>query len=96
MQRQTALKILKSHRHELQEFGVKTIALFGSVAREEAQPDSDIDILVEFDRPVGLFAFFRLQHHLEELMGKRVDMVTPAALKRQLRDRILKEAVYAE
>jgi predicted nucleotidyltransferase len=96
MHRQTALNILRSHRHELEQFGVKSIALFGSVVREEATPDSDVDILVEFGKPVGLFTFLRLQYHLEELMGKHADMITPAALRRQLRDRILQEAVYAE
>ena len=90
------MNILKSHRHELDQFAVKSIALFGSVVREEAQPDSDIDILVEFNSPVGLFTFLRLRHRLEDLMGMRVDLVTPAALKQQLRDRILTEAVYAE
>ena len=96
MQQESALDILRRHRHELQQFGVKSIALFGSVVREEARPESDIDILVEFDRPVGLFVFFRLRHRLEDLLGRPVDLVTPAALKRQLWDRILKEAVYAE
>ncbi len=96
MQKQNALDILRKHRHELRQFGVKSIAVFGSVVREEACADSDIDILVEFNLPVGLFTFFRLQYHLEGLLGRRVDLVTPAALKRQLRDRILKEAVYAE
>lgn len=96
MQQESALDILRRHRHELQQFGVKSIALFGSVVREEARPESDIDILVEFGRPVGLLTFLRLQYRLEDLMGRRVDLVTPAALKRQLRDRILQEAVYAE
>lgn len=96
MQLESALDILRRHQSELQQLGVKSIALFGSVVREEIRPESDIDILVEFGRPVGLFAFFRLQHRLEDLLGKRVDLVTPPALKRQLRDRILKEAVYAE
>jgi len=96
MQRQIALDILRKHRDELRQFGVKSIDVFGSVVRGEARSDSDIDILVEFDFPVGLLTFFRLQHHLEDLLGRRVDLATPAALKRQLRDRILKEAVYAE
>jgi len=89
------LEILNSHREELREFGVKSIALFGSAAKGEARPDSDIDILVELDSPVGIFAFLRLQHHLEELLGRRVDLVTPAALKRQFRDQVLREAIYA-
>jgi predicted nucleotidyltransferase len=96
MQSERALDILSKHRNELQQFGVKPIALFGSVVQGEAQDESDIDILVEFERPVGLFAFLRLRHRLEDLLGRRVDLVTPAALKRQLRGRILKEAVYAE
>jgi predicted nucleotidyltransferase len=96
MEHEKALDILSKHRHELRQVGVKSIALFGSVVRREDKPGSDIDLLVEFDRPVGLLTFLRLQHRLEDLLGRRVDLVTPAALKRQLRDRILKEAVYAE
>ena len=96
MQKQIALDILRKHRHELRQFGIKPIAVFGSVVREEACSDSDIDILVEFNLPVGLLTFFRLQQHLEGLFGRRVDLAAPAALKRQLRDRILKEPVYAE
>jgi uncharacterized protein len=95
MQQEGALGILSKHRHELKGFGVKSIALFGSAARGEAQRESDIDILVEFDGAVGFLKFLQLQHRLEELLGKRVDLVTQAALKRQFRDQILKEAIYA-
>jgi predicted nucleotidyltransferase len=95
IQQEGALDILSRHRQELRGFGVKSIALFGSAARGEAQRESDIDILVEFDRTVGLLAFLRLQYRLEELLGKGVDLVTQAALKHQFRDRILKEAIYA-
>jgi predicted nucleotidyltransferase len=87
-QRQTALDILKDHRGELEQFGVKSIALFGSVVREEARPDSDIDILVEFERPVGLLTFLRLRNRLQDLMGNRVDMAPPGALRKVLRDRM--------
>jgi uncharacterized protein len=96
MQLEKTLDILRDRRQELQQFGVKSIALFGSVLREEIRPDGDIDILVEFDRPVGLFTFLRLRYRLENLMGRRIDLVTPPALKRQLRERILEEAVYAD
>jgi uncharacterized protein len=95
MQQEGTLNILNKHRHELEAFGVKSIALFGSAARGEAQLESDIDILVEFERAIGLLKFLKLRHRLEELLGKRVDLVTQAALKRQFRDRILKEAIYA-
>lgn len=59
------------------------------------RPDSDVDLLVEFSRPIGLFEFVRLQRELSQILGHRVDLVTPAALKPQLRDRILGEAVVA-
>jgi uncharacterized protein len=88
------LDILSSHRQELQELGVKTIALFGPVVRGEDHSESDFDVLVEFERPIGIFELLRLRHRLEELLGRRVDLVTPTAIKRQLRDRILNEAVY--
>ena len=61
MKRDEVLKILADHRDELrQQFGVKSLALFGSVARDEATETSDVDLLVEFERPVGLFGLFAL------------------------------------
>ena len=98
MRNRAVLEILAEHKEELNEFGVKSLALFGSAARGEQTPQSDVDLLVEFDPragTIGLLAFVRLQHRLEELLGMRVDLVTRKALKRQLRDRILKEAIYA-
>jgi predicted nucleotidyltransferase len=98
MGRDEILEILASHRAEFEQFGVKSVALFGSVARGEGTSNSDVDILVEFDpavRGIGLLAFARLRFRLENLLGRRVDLVTPKALKRQLRDGILKEAIYA-
>ena len=95
MNRQQALDILRSHRAELKEFAVKSLSLFGSVARDEGTAVSDVDLLVEFDRPVGLFAFIRLQQFLTQLLGCRVDLATPDALKPALRESILKEAIRA-
>jgi hypothetical protein len=74
---------------------VSTLSLFGSVARGEAEEDRDVDLLVEFSRPIGFFEFVRLKRALEEILGRRVDLATPRSLKPQLRDRILKEAVRA-
>jgi len=74
---------------------VQSLSIFGSVARDEAGPDSDIDLLVEFDRPVGLFAFVRTQQYLEQILGSRVDLVTPDALRREFRETVLREAVRA-
>jgi len=89
------LEILRRHQAELREAGVKSLKLFGSVTRGEARPESDIDILVEFVRPVGLLAFVRLKQRLSDLLGRPVDLVTPGALKSTLREDILNEAQNA-
>jgi predicted nucleotidyltransferase len=68
--------------------------VFGSLARGEATPASDIDLLVEFDRPVGLFEFIRLKLYLEDLTGRGVDLVTPDAIRPAMRAGILNEAVH--
>ncbi len=87
--------ILKQHQIEFEEqYGVKRLAIFGSVARDEASPASDIDLLVEFGRPVGLFGLFALQDRLEEIFDCKVDLGTPDSLKPRLRDKVLKEAIY--
>jgi len=86
--------MLHEKRGELAEkYGVKSLALFGSVARDEAHPDSDVDLLVEFDRPVGLFAFIGLQQFLETLLGCKVDLGTPRSLKPRVKERVLQEAI---
>lgn len=95
MSRQQVLSTLRAHREALEErFGVARLSLFGSVARDEAVPGSDVDLLVEFDRPVGLFLFLELQHHLETLCGCAVDLGTPQSLKPRLRARVMAEAVH--
>jgi predicted nucleotidyltransferase len=86
---------LAGARSELTALGVRSLDLFGSVARGEAGKESDVDLLVDFDQPIGLFHFFRVQRRLEEILGTRVDLVMRDAVKRQLRDRIFAEAVRA-
>jgi uncharacterized protein len=85
--------LMKHHQEDLHQRGVKSLAVFGSLARGEATPASDIDVLVEFDRPVGLFEFIRLKLYLEVLTGRRMDLVTPDALRPAMRAKILREAV---
>ena len=94
MNLKTVSALLKRHQADLRQRGVKSLAVFGSLARGEATPSSDIDVLVEFDRPVGLFEFIRLKLYLEELTGRRVDLVTPDALRPAMRDEILSEAIH--
>lgn len=96
MQRDEVVARLQAHRSEFAvNFSVRSLSLFGSVARNEATVESDVDILVEFEQPVGLFKFIALQQYLGELLGRKVDLVTPDALKKQLREQILKEAFRA-
>jgi hypothetical protein len=72
---------------------IRSLALFGSVVRDEAGPDSDLDVLVEFDQPIDLFAFLELEETLAALVSRRVDLVSRAALKRHMGRRILAESV---
>ncbi len=94
---QETIARLNSEKQLLQQFSVKALYLFGSVVRGEDRPGSDIDVLVEFepDARVGLFTFSRLQRRLSEILGRPVDLVTPDALHKALKDRILEEAVHA-
>ena len=94
MNRERVIRILSERRTELaQKYGVKSLALFGSVSRDEASPSSDVDLLVEFDRPVGYFGLFALQDYLELLLGCKVDLGTPDSLKPRIRARVLGECV---
>lgn len=94
--RDPVIAMLRAHRDDFVLLGVKSLALFGSVARDDAGPESDIDLLVEFDgRPIGLLDFIGLKLRLEKLLGRKVDLVMAGAIKRQLRDRILGEAIRA-
>jgi predicted nucleotidyltransferase len=95
MNREQALSILGAHGAELEALGVTSASVFGSVARNEARPDSDVDVLVELRSGIGLIRFAQIQDYLETLLGRRVDLVTPDALRRQMRDAILAEAVRA-
>jgi uncharacterized protein len=95
MRRQEALTVLANHQNTLKTFGVKSLMIFGSVARNEARIDSDVDLLVEFDRPVGLFTFIRLKRYLEEILESSVDLGTPDSLKPYLQEPVFREAIRA-
>jgi predicted nucleotidyltransferase len=77
----------------LTRYGVKRAALFGSIVRGEARARSDVDLLVDMDRPIGLFRFVGLKQDLEKALGRKVDVVEYGAIKPVLRDRILGEQV---
>ncbi|MFZ3135831.1 MAG: nucleotidyltransferase domain-containing protein [Thermodesulfovibrionales bacterium] len=90
-----SVKILKENEeHIKKKFGVKKIGVFGSTVTGEAYEKSDIDILVEFRKSVDFFEFLDLQYYLEELFNRKVDLITPDALKPYIKDKILKEVIY--
>jgi uncharacterized protein len=72
---------------------VCSLVMFGSVARGEATESSDVDMLVEFDRPTGYFGLVRLQNFLKELLGREVDLGTPGSLRPEMKQRIEREAI---
>lgn len=89
------VQLIDSHRHELvSRFGVQSLALFGSVARDEADHDSDIDMLVEFSRPTGYFGLVALQDYLTALLQQPVDLGTAGSLKPRVRSRVEDEMRY--
>ena len=95
MKQDVVLKILKQKNAELvRQFGVKSLFLFGSVARNEATVVSDVDLLVEFSRPVGYFGLFALQDYLEKLLGCPVDLGTLDSLKPDMRERVMGELIH--
>jgi len=68
-------------------------AVFGSVARSDAEASSDVDILIDLPRPYGLFSFLAIKSEMEDALGRKVDLIAYDAIKPAIRDRILKEAV---
>lgn len=96
MKREVVLKKLRGHRLELQRMGVKALSRFGSAARDQSTQSSDVDLLVEHERPVGLLEFVRIQLRLDELLdGATVDLVPGSALRQEFRPRVSKDLIRA-
>ena len=95
MRRDEALRRLAEHRDELIGLGAGSLSLFGSVARDEAGPDSDVDILIELNRPMGLFGLAAIHLRLEEILGCRVELVTENGLVDRYRRQIVPDLVRA-
>jgi predicted nucleotidyltransferase len=94
MKRDEVISILKGRRDELSSrYHVSNVALFGSTARNEAGPESDVDILVDFPNPPTFDQYMGLKLELEDLLGKRVDLVTRRGLRERIRTFIEREAI---
>jgi len=95
VKRDEVVQKLRAERHHLlQKFGVQSLALFGSVARDDAGPGSDVDLLVEFARPITLFDLVVVQQYLERCPGvPRVDLVPRDSVYPAFRETILEGAV---
>ncbi len=86
MEREQILQLLAQHKPQLaQRYGVLRLALFGSTARDSANAESDIDILVAFDGPATSRRYFGVQFYLEDVLDRPVDLVTEKALRTELR-----------
>jgi hypothetical protein len=96
MDKDAVLQRLRAHEQELRTMGVARLSLFGSVARGEAGPDSDVDLAAEFDRsrPFGLFQFVRLEERLGDLLGIKVDLVGEPIAKPRFRARVDRDRVH--
>jgi uncharacterized protein len=94
MERDEILQRLSFHKEDLTRLGVKSLALFGSVARREARATSDVDLLVEFEGAATLDRYVDLESYLEGVLGCSVDLVTHRSLKPRLRSSIEKDIRY--
>ena len=95
MGRNEVLDPLREHKAALaRRFGVAELSLFGSFARDQATDDSDIDLLVRFDGPATSKRYFGTQFYIEDLLGRRVDLVTEKALRPELRPYVERELVH--
>jgi uncharacterized protein len=81
------------HQELKNRYGISSLFLFGSVARDEATVDSDVDLLVEFSKPIGLIEFIGLQQQLESVLGCKVDLGTKRSIKLHLKEKVLEEAI---
>ncbi len=92
-----ALAELRRHRRRLSELGVRHVAVFGSFARGEAGPGSDLDILISLDpeRRIDLFAYAGIALAIEEILGRRIDMANHARLRPHVRPSVERDAIHA-
>ena len=87
------IHLLREHRANFSHYQIKSLAIFGSVARNEANQNSDVDLLVEFNGPATFDGYMELKFYLEDLLDRPIDLVTMNALRPQMKPQVLKEAI---
>jgi len=93
MIRKQVLNLLKEHLEEIRQFRIQKISIFGSVARNEETPQSDIDVLIKFDGPASYDLYMELKFFLEDLLGRKVDLITEDAMRSEIRPFIEKDLI---
>ena len=95
VRRNEVLTLLREHKAVLeQRFGIVDLALFGSVARDRARADSDVDVLVRFDEQPDWKRYFDAQFYIEDLLGRPVDMATATELRAEFRPYVDREKIH--
>jgi predicted nucleotidyltransferase len=94
MEKEKVLYVLRASLPKLKALKVRSVAVFGSTARDEAGTDSDIDVLVEFSERATFDRYMEVKFFLEEMLGRRVDLVTQSALRPRMRPQVEQEAIY--
>jgi uncharacterized protein len=94
MKKDKVLGILRAHQQEIESLGIISLELFGSVARDEASWNSDVDLLADFLRPFGLIQFSKAQYYLEQILDCPVDLGTKSMLKESISNQVLQESIH--
>jgi uncharacterized protein len=94
MELEKVIQILKQNKRDLNRLGVKSLAIFGSTVRNEATGESDVDLLVEFEGPATFDGYMETKFLIEDVLGRRVDLVTRQALRPGMLQRVESEAVH--
>ena len=93
--KEEVLRILKDELPHLKEkYGIRKIGIFGSYSRGEQNIDSDVDLLVDFEKPIGFFRFLAVEDYIEEKLGVKAELVTEDALKPRMKPHVLEEVIY--
>ena len=93
LSRDRVVQLLQEHRAEIDRFGVRSISIFGSVARDEARTGSDLDVMVDFGNDLTFDNYMGLKFFLEDLLAARVDVATPGTLHPRIERAVTKEFV---